>query len=167
MLESSAQEPTYPREVAFARWIAFGTSRRVFLRNLLRGAFLVGASGSFLGTVLTETAAALHVCSDPGENPYCNTQCCNAPAMNCFNNSSCKGRPYQGSQCQSSGGCWHEYDAASGNTYKCCDCCTSTNVGSGQCTGSCGGTKYKCVCEFLTDITLRTGEELEVVSSGR
>lgn len=77
-------------DLAFARWLALATSRRTFLRKLFRRAFVIGAAGSLLGTVLMETASAYHVCSDAGNNPYCNSSCCNASTMNCHNNSTAR-----------------------------------------------------------------------------
>jgi hypothetical protein len=145
-------KPDASIDLAFAQWLARETSRRSFVKKLLKGAFLVGASGALMGSVFTETARAHHVCVDPGDSPYCPiTTCCNSSTKNCKNTSSCKGRPYRGSTCQSTGGCWTEYEQ--GKLWKCCDCCTTASVGGQSCTGCGGGTWQRCVCEFDTGIS--------------
>lgn len=150
-MSERATDGHQPVDIAFARWFAVQTSRRRFLGTMMKGAFAVGAAGSMWGSILAEPASANHVCSDPGESPYCDGGCCDSIALNCKNTSGCKGRPYQGSTCQTSGGCWTEYEW--GRLWKCCDCCTTSSVGGGSCTGCGAGTWQKCICEFDTGIT--------------
>jgi len=147
-----------PVELSFATWLARNTSRRSFIRGLLKGALVVGASGGLVGAAFAQPARAGSVCYDPpGDSPYCNGACCDSSTRNCKNTSTCRGRNYGGATCQSTGGCWSEYEG--GWAYLCCDCCTKSAVGTAQCTTNCpSGTWYRCICEFWLGVGLQGAE---------
>src|SRR5438105_4794035 len=107
------KDHTYPQEerdstplvIRVAEGWAKVTSRRRFLRSVLEGTLLVGASGALVGGLFEQQAAAARHGPDCGPSPYC--YCCGDNSNPC---GSCKNRKYATSSCGSPI-CW-----ISGNT---------------------------------------------------
>lgn len=151
---SSRQDgsPQLALSIRAAHGMALLTSRRQFLRRTLEGAFVLGASSASVGTLFEEQAWANH--SAPcGPAPLCTASGCDTALQKC--KSPCKNQHYNGGHCDSHYNCW----AATNPPTLCCDCCCpSTSYlqcpapghncnPPGQCS-NCGGTYYKCICNF-------------------
>lgn len=125
-----------PLVLRAAEGMAMVTSRRKFLRSVMRGAFALGASGALINSVFEDHAEA----GTCGPSPYC--LCCSDQSDPC---GTCKNRKYATSSCGSPS-CW----ISNPGNHLCCDCCCSAGCSPGGAqlcsSSSCGGTYYKCVC---------------------
>lgn len=135
-----------PPVVNVAEHLALLTSRRQFLRRVLEGTFVLGASSALLGGVFAGRAGACTgtICSRScGPSPCCPTGRCGSGGA-C--GSGCKARDYGTFTCGSSGSCWSATDPCTLCVVACCDCCC-TNLSSGNVCSSCGATGYRaCIC---------------------
>lgn len=130
-----------PASLRFAEGLALLTSRRNFLKRVLQGAFVMGASGVLMSTVFEEHASA----AGCGPAPYCKPACCPDSITLCHT-SYCKKQHYNTGRCEAGGNCWSK-----SNTL-CCDCCCKSNCPQslvGTCNAStCGSGYWKCICNY-------------------
>lgn len=132
---------------------AAGVSRRAFLSNLGRVAFVAGLGTALAGSGLMQLATATGTCSSPcGPSPLCPSGRCGG-SCGCKNDVDSFYRWYESSTCKTGCGAhyWDEpYCGSScgfgGNAYwRCHDCC-ATGGGGGFCSNCAANPRYACIC---------------------
>jgi hypothetical protein len=148
---------------------ARATSRRMFLAGAgAVGTALAGLAGSrvFWGTTPALAGHQVLSCNAFGGNDM-NPEACGpsapCPSAHCVPHDDILGaswcrnalaavtwRNWGQTECVSADAhsCWQEDCCKQyGGIAMCCDCCSTTNVGSGGCTSCESATRYKCVCD--------------------
>jgi hypothetical protein len=137
-------EPSFAIRTSTA--LAQVTSRRVFVRRTLEGAFALAASSALVNTVFAEQAKA----ATCGPSPYC--YCCGDTIRTCGSATNCTTRNYGTSRCGTLNNCWSV--RTSTTVWLCCDCCCRASRGCAAsswsyCFGGTCTTNYKrCVCQY-------------------
>jgi hypothetical protein len=143
-MQQAADRAATPATVRLSEYVAQQTSRRVFLRRTLTGAFAFGASAALAN--LTKPAYADALCGPQLTSPYCTSGKCSSSRQDCSSGAGCRRRRY-GSLTACVGwttaNCW--VNRYQDTRWLCCDCCCPG--GSGRvCTGCTG--RRACVCRF-------------------